>query len=189
MNHLALTGLLLAGMLSLSPSTAQAGWYVDPAIAKPAVGFNANGSPGALDIEATTNDGTLTDDGVNLLFTVPLANVKTGIDLRDEHMKTKFMHVDQHPNVTLSIAHASLMLPTELGKKTSGKNTAQFTALGVAKPTDLTWEVQKTVAGYKLTGSFAFDISEHGVEVPSFMGVTVDSKMTARAVFYVVAKP
>lgn len=187
MKHSLAPLLLLAGILA--PSAAHAGWHVDPGNAKPVVGFNANGSPGALDIDAKTNEGTLADDGVNLVFTVPLGNVKTGIELRDEHMKTKFMHVDQHPNVTLSIAHASLTLPTELGKKTSGSAAAQFSALSVPKPTVVAWEVQKTVAGYKLTGTFPFDISQHGVEVPSFMGVTVDSKMTAHAVFYVVANP
>ncbi len=191
MNPSLVRPMLLAGLaaLLLLPSAAFAGLTVDTTVAKPDVRFAANGEPGALDIDARTTDGTLADDGTNVVFAVPLANVKTGIELRDEHMKSKFLHVDQHPNVSLSVAKASLTFPTEVGKKTSGTADAQFTVMDVAKPTKVKWEIAKTKTGYKLSGSFGFDISQHGVEIPSYLGVTVDAKMTAKAVFYAADTP
>lgn len=180
--------MTLLAALCLLPS-AFAGLTVDTTVAKPDVHFSANGEPGALDIDAKTTDGTITDDGTHVVFIVPVANLQTGIELRDEHMKSKFLFPDKHPNVSLSVPKASLTFPTELGKKTSGTADAQFTAMDVAKPTKVKWEIAKTKTGYKLTGSFAFDISAHGVEVPSYLGVTVDSKMTAKAVFYAADTP
>jgi polyisoprenoid-binding protein YceI len=179
---------LIAALLLL-PSTAAAGMKIDPSIAKPKIGFHANGEPGALDIDAKTESLTLADDGTTLTFTVDMNTVKTGIDLRDEHMKSKFLHTETYPNAVLAFPKASIQWPTELGQKATGTLDAQFTAKGATKAVKVKYEVQKTKQGWKCTGDFDYNTNDHGIEVPSYLGVTVDAKQSARAVVYLVDAP
>ncbi len=180
---------VLASALLLTPSAALAGLKVDSTIAAPKITFHANGEPGALDIDAVTNECTAADDGTTLTFTVPLGKLDTGIELRDEHMKDKFLLVGTYPNATLSFAKSNIAWPTELGKSAKGKLEAQFTAHGVTKPVSVTYDVSKTKQGYKATASFGYDISQHGIDVPSYLGVTVDAKQEAKAVIYLIDAP
>jgi polyisoprenoid-binding protein YceI len=175
--------------LALCPSTALAGMTLDESIAKPKVGFKANGEPGALDIDAKTEALTVADDGTLLTFTVDMNKVTTGIDLRDDHMRTKFLHTDKFPNTVIQFEKAKIAWPTETGKKATGKLEANFTAHGVTKPISMTYEVQKTKQGWKCTGSFDYNTNDHGIEVPNYLGVTVDAKQSAKAVLYLVDSP
>src|SRR5208283_6245359 len=54
------------------------------------VGFVASG-PAGMKIEGTTSDLDLADQGETIVITVPLANLSTGIGLRDRHMKEKYL--------------------------------------------------------------------------------------------------
>lgn len=179
----------LVATLLLVPGAAAAGLKVDSSIAAPKVGFHANGEPGALDIDATTADLTVADDGTTLTFTVALATVTTGIDLRDEHMKDKFLQVGTFPSATLALPKAGIAWPVEVAKRAKGTLDAQFTAHGVTKPVKVTYDVSKTKTGYKIDASFPYDISQHGIDVPSYLGITVDAKQTAKATFYMVDAP
>jgi len=179
----------LVAALALLPTAAFAGLRVDPTIAKPAVQFNATGEPGALDIEAKTTDCTAADDGTTLSFTVKLDTVTTGIDLRDEHMKEKFLQTAQYPDAVLSFPKATIAWPTETGKKVTGTLDATFSAHGKSTPTKLKYDVQKTKTGWKVTGTFPYDTTALGIEVPSYLGVTIDNHQTAKAVMYLTDAP
>lgn len=179
----------LVAALALLPTAAFAGMRLDTTIAKPVVQFNATGEPGALDIEAKTSDCAVADDGTNLTFTVKLDTVSTGIELRDEHMKDKFLQTGQYPDAVLTFPKASIAWPTETGKKVSGSLDAQFTAHGKTQPTKVKYDVQKTKQGWKVTGNFPYDTSAAGIEVPSYLGVTIDNHQTAKAVMYLTDAP
>lgn len=166
--------------------TALAGMKVD---GKPKVSFFAVGSPGFLDIEGTTSDLVATDDGTTLKFACKLDTVSTGIDLRDEHMKSKFMHTQNFPETTLSFAKSAVAWPTELGKGATGTLTAAFTAHGVSKDVPVEYNVRKSKTGFKVTAKFPFDIVQHGIEVPSYLGITVDTAMRAEVAFDLVDAP
>jgi hypothetical protein len=60
------------------------------------VSFQASG-PAGMKIEGTTPDLTVADDGTNVVVTVPLGNLNTGIALRDHHMKEKYLEVPKFP--------------------------------------------------------------------------------------------
>ncbi len=180
--------LLLAAIL-LAPSAALAGLRVESGVAKPDIRFKANGEPGALDIDARTNDCTVTDDGTTLTFTVPLSNIKTGIDLRDEHMRDKFLQVGTYPNATLALAKANIAWPTELGKHAEGTLDADFTAHGATKAVKVKYDVSKTKQGWKAKASFTYNTTDHGIAVPNYLGISVDALQQASAVVYLVDAP
>jgi polyisoprenoid-binding protein YceI len=167
----------LAGGL-LASADALAGMSVS---GKPKVSFFAEGTPGALDIEGEAGTVTAADDGTTLTITVPMKDVHTGIDLRDEHMNEKFVQVAQFPNVMLAIKRADIQWPAELAKSTTGTVTGSFTAHGVSKDVPVSYTIQKSKTGYRVKAKFEFDVTQHGIEIPSYLGVTVDPKMRAEA--------
>jgi polyisoprenoid-binding protein YceI len=155
----------------------------------PKVSFHAEGSPGALDIEGTTTDLRVGDDGKTLTFTVPLDSVTTGITLRDHHMRNEYAQTSLFPNATLALDRASITWPSEVGQSASGVVDAVFTAHGVALPAQLSYTAKRTKTGTRLTGEFDFDVNRHGIEIPSYLGVTVDPKMHAKATIDLLGVP
>jgi polyisoprenoid-binding protein YceI len=168
------------------PLAANAALKVD---GKPKVSFLATGSPGFLDIEGVTNTVSATDDGTKLSFTVPMASVKTGIDLRDEHMNDKYVQVAQFPNAVLVLDKAGVQFGTALAEKKSGSVTGQFAIHGVAKPVTVAYTTQKSKTGWRVTANFTFDVSQHGIEIPAYLGVTVDPKMKSEVTLDLVDAP
>lgn len=156
---------------------------------KPKVTFSATGNPGFLDIEGETHDLRLADDGTDLVFSVGMKTVTTGIDLRDEHMNEKYVEVARFPEVNLAIPRAALALPANVGEAKDGKVTARFTAHGVTRDVEVTYSVKRSKTGYRVQASFPFDVSAHGIAIPSYLSVTVDPKMQARVTFDLADAP
>jgi polyisoprenoid-binding protein YceI len=175
----------LVGGLAL-PSLAVAGMSVT---GKPAVSFNAEGSPGFLDIEGTTSSITAADDGTTLTLTVPMSTVKTGIDLRDEHMNNEYVQIASHPNAVMTLKKADVKWPTASGEKTSGTVAGTFNIHGQSQAVNIGYNISKTTSGYKVAASFKFDCSKSGITIPAYMGVTVDPKMSAKATLELADAP
>ncbi|MBM4365666.1 MAG: YceI family protein [Deltaproteobacteria bacterium] len=156
---------------------------------KPKVAFFAVGNPGFLDIEGESADLACADDGTTLTCDHALDTLDTGIGLRDEHMKTKFLQTEKHPKASIALAKASIPWPAEVGKEARGSVAATFTAHGVSQPATVNYVVKKSKTGWRVTAKFDFDISKHGIEVPSYLGVTVESTMRAEVSFDLVDAP
>ncbi len=171
---------LFGAALLFGSTPALAAFQVD---GKPKVSFFAEGSPGALDIEGKTSDLSLTDDGTTVKAKVKLEGVSTGIDLRDHHMKEKYLEVGQFPDASVSFARADLQLPTEVGKSTKGELSGTFNCHGVDQPVTVTYSVKKSKSGYAVDASFEYNASNHGVEIPSYLGITVSPEQNARVRF------
>ena len=75
---------------------------------KPKVTFFAVGSPSFLNIEGTTTTLNLADDGSTLKFSVPMKTVDSGVELRDEHMRDKYVHVETTPDAIISFKKADI---------------------------------------------------------------------------------
>jgi polyisoprenoid-binding protein YceI len=133
--------------------------------------FRAVG-PGGTHIEGKTSELQLADDGTNVTVTVPLGNLRTGIDLRDRHMKEKYLEVDKFPTATLTVARGSLKLPTaDAEVKDSAQGT--MTLHGVSKPVTFRYGAKLEDGVNAVHGSVRVNMKEFGIEVPSYLGVTV----------------
>jgi hypothetical protein len=166
--------VLLTGLTLSTP--AWAGMTLSGA---PKVSFFAQGSPGFLDIEGVTNTMQVADDGTTITFTVPMSTVSTGIGLRDDHMNNEFVQVAKFPNAVLSINKADIPWPANVGEAAKGTAAGTFTIHGVSNTTQVTYTAKKSKAGYHVTASFPFDIGQHGISVPSYLGITVAPAMRA----------
>ncbi len=147
---------------------------------KPKVEFFAVGNPGALDISAKAEVLNVADDGTTLTFRVPCTAVKTGIDLRDEHMCKNHVQSDTFPDVTLAFPRAAVTWPQD-ASEAKGKVAAQFTLHGVSQPVEVTYAIKKSKIGYRVTSAtFAFDATAHGIPKVIYAGVGVEPKMNAK---------
>ena len=138
--------------------------------------FHATG-PGGLVIEGKAKKLLFEDTGEKLVWTVKVADVDTGIALRNKHMREKYVKAKEHPDATLEVARGDVSFET-------GEHTAKgtFTLKGVSKEVEVKYRLAKAGSAYAVEATFPFDVREHGIDIPSYLGVTVDPEMRATAV-------
>jgi polyisoprenoid-binding protein YceI len=129
-------------------------------------------------IDGTTTKMTATRQGDQVRFLVPLEGLDTGIGLRNSHMK-KYLDAATFPNAELAVS-ASILKPG-IGQKAKGT----FTVKGVGQEVELTFDVKKIPTGFAVRASFAIDLKKHGVEVPTYAGVTVKKDVKIETSFLV----
>jgi polyisoprenoid-binding protein YceI len=125
-------------------------------------GMKINGKSGELNVEE--KDG-------KIVHTAPLTNLKTGIGLRDKHLRG-YLETDKYPNATLVVDKSKLTLPED-NKTSRGSATGQFTLHGVTKPLKFSYRAKRTGSDYHVQGLADVDIRDHKVEVPCYLGVCV----------------
>lgn len=135
------------------------------------VSFTAIG-PAGLRIVGKTGDLDVKDDGQSLTVGVPLANLDTGIALRNKHMREKYLEVPKYPRAELVVAKGELKLPAA-GQVQSGQANGTLKLHGKEKPVHFTYKADHTGAVTKVDGGLHVDIRDYGIEIPSYMGVTV----------------
>ncbi|HZU82638.1 MAG TPA: YceI family protein [Polyangiaceae bacterium] len=147
------------------------------------VGFVASG-PAGMSIEGTTSDLSLADQGDNVVITVPLANLTTGISLRDRHMKDKYLEVQKYPAATLTVARAALKLPSG-GDKIEADVPSTLSLHGQSRPVVVRYEVKKDGASLSARGKFHVNMQDFGITVPTYLGITVKPDVDVNANFRV----
>lgn len=170
----------LALGLTTSPN-AQAGLVLT---GTPKVRFHADG-PAGFNIDGQTKTMTVADDGTTLRLVVPLSTVDSGISLRDHHM-LDYAGVKSFPDLVLEVPRSEVKLPAEKGDVSKVTTTATFTCHGQSQPVQVKWTIKKGKANYLVKGSFTFNTESHGIEIPSYMGITVDPAMSANAKFNLI---
>jgi polyisoprenoid-binding protein YceI len=142
--------------------------------------FNATG-PAGLKIAGQTTKLEVTEAGDQVTLRVPLDTVDTGIELRNSHMKEKYLETGKFPVAELKVPRAALK--EGAGQKTTGT----FTVHGQAREVTVTYDVTRTADGLEVKASFDLNINNHGITVPSYLGVTVKPDMKVVASFVVSA--
>lgn len=164
-------------------------WKIIPT--QSSVQFLATGKPGFLRFkgEGAKIEGQATLDGSKLTgdFEVKLDSITTGIDLRDEHMKTKYLETGKFPAAKLSL-NPLIIDPTN--EALEQPFTGKLTIKGVEKPVSGKFTVAFTTTSDEVaTGqaSLKLNLSDYPVGVPSHLGVTVAESIVVSVNF--VASP
>ena len=168
----------LFAALALTPFSASAKLAVK---GTPDVHFFATG-PGGLTIDGKTADLTVADDGTKAVFTVALKKLETGIALRDEHTRKKYLQVDTYPDATLELLRGDVKLP-EPGKRGEGEVKGTYTCHGKSQPVTVKYKIRRDKDGLDVDGRFKINIKDHGIDVPSYLGVTVRPEMEIQVKF------
>ena len=161
-----LTATIVAALVATSAFAAQA-------LSKPSesrVKFTASG-PAGLKIEGTTSELDLADDGTNVVLTVRLANLDTGISIRDKHTKD-CLEVEKYPDTKLTVARSALKLPPA-GEKSSGDAPGTLKLHGKDLPTSVHYDVKTDGGALVVDGKLHINIKDAGITAPSYAGITV----------------
>lgn len=134
---------------------------------------------GGLTIDGKVKKMAVTESAGNVVFTVAAEDIDTGIGLRNKHMRG-YLEADKYPTISLSVPRADVTLPED-GKETKGTVRAMFTAHGVAKPAVTNYTIKKKKSVLEIEARFEYDIRDHGIKTPSYLGITVDPVMPVTA--------
>lgn len=134
--------------------------------------------PAGLKIDGNGGGVTVSEEGGVIMVRAPVNHLKTGMDLRDEHLK-KAIHADKHPAATLSVARSALTFPEDT-KDVTGEATGKFTLNGVTKDLKFQYKVKRTGSDYHVQGLIDVDITAFGIEKPCYLGVCVEKDVKAK---------
>jgi len=139
----------------------------------PTVKFTAVG-PGGLKIDGTGDELKVKQDGDKLVFKASIKNLKTGIGLRDKHLK-KYLEVEQWPDASLVVDKDKVKFPDD--KKVSANATGKFKLHGVTRDEKFDYTAEKKDGGYSVSGKLTIDTDNYKIEQPCYLGVCVDKKI------------
>lgn len=137
-------------------------------------------------IEVDIND---IKNSVNGRFEVDLASVKTGIDMRDGHMRDNYLETDKFPKAVFELTSVketnSMILEDQ--KPVELTVDGNFTVHGVTKPMTIaltvTYFAESESTRQRLPGDLlhiegTFDIllTAHNIEIPKFVILKLDDK-------------
>lgn len=114
---------------------------------------------------------------------VPITNIKTGIDLRDEHVRSEdWLNASKYPFAEFKLKGIQNTTSGKLepGQKVKATLLGDFTVHGITKeikvPTELTYFEQNEQTKAKMPGNllvvnaeFSIKLSDYGVEIPSMV--------------------
>ena len=137
----------------------------------PAVAFHASG-PAGMKIVGSTNDLDVDDQGAKIVIRVPLRNLATGISLRDDHMRNKYLQVGTYPNAELTIDRSSIHFPNGDGTG-SGDAPGSMAIHGHSKNVTFHYVLARASGTLHVQGTVALDVRDYSIDIPSYLGVTV----------------
>ncbi len=145
--------------------------------------FLAIGKPGFLKIEGkgSAPKGTLeiSEGKLHGQIKVDLNSLDTGMDLRNRHMKEKYLKVVDYPLATLTIKNFELPAAwtIEQPKMDEIKVPAVVNIHGQERAIEVLVSIDSKA---KVFSQFEVKISDFKIEIPSFMGVTVADKVEVK---------
>lgn len=151
--------------------------------------FEAVGRPSMMKVKGkgASADGQLAVENnlVSGLLKVDLAKLDTGIELRNEHMKDKYLEVQKYPTAELTLNPIQLPADWDLGKPYENSFTGKFKLHGVEQPISGKFKIQSNQA---LSAQFEIKLSDYKIDIPSYLGVTIADVVKVNTEFTVKAE-
>ena len=182
MNSKLLLGVIsLFGCLSMAAAPPPR-WAVDLNQGKGAVEFSAIGTPAAIKIhgkgDAPKGKLSIGSGKITGSLTFSLASLDTGIKMRNEHMKNRYLEVSKFPLATLDFI--SIKLPADFSKNFSQSSIpfeGKLTLHGVSKMVKGAADVKKDGPQVNTEARFTILVADFGIQIPSFAEVTMTNKV------------
>lgn len=115
---------------------------------------------GSFEATSQAIEGGVIKDGTQYKatsLTIPLKELKTGIELRDEHMQNKYLEVGKYPTATIKNASTN----------PNGEFNGEIEIHGVTKPVTGKYKVE----GDNLKTEFTVKMSDFNIEKARYMGI------------------
>ncbi len=153
------------------------------------VEFVAIGRPSALKIRGKTGapkgEVRIENGKASGAFVLSLTALDTGINLRNQHMKEKYLEVGKFPEAKLLIE--SVDLPSDISAGEGSRDGLPFlgvlTLHGVQKPVAGSAKVERRQSSVEVEAQFGIKLSDFGVTTPSYAGITVAEDVQVKVRF------
>lgn len=157
-------------------------WTIDSK--NSSVEFFAIGNPSMLSIEGKGQGPSgmikLTRSGPEGTLTLDLSTLDSGIALRDEHLKEKYLEI-QKGNGTFRNAEVSLTqfsLPEgESFLKEKVPFTGKLKLHGIERPIEGDVKIEKKGNTLKIDTQFPLKLSDYQIAIPNYAGITVGEEV------------
>ncbi len=169
--------------LLISPTFAATKLILNLVQEKTPVEFLAIGRPSALKIKGTGAfaSGFISFDekGVSGELNLDLAKFETGLSLRDEHMKEKYLQISKNGYSQAQIAIKEISISQSLFEKNQEIENQSFKGIlnlhGVKKEIKGSFSLKYEEKNSFASGNADFNIklSDFNIDIPSFSGITV----------------
>ena len=146
---------------------------------------------GSFEVKTAALSGSVTasqngSSGFDGSLAVDLRTLDTGIDLRNEHLRTTYLEVDRGPEYEKATVSAidlkGLNRDAPDGK---GSFTGSLTLHGTTKPVSGTVAVRRAGAALQVTASFPINLSDFSIREPRYLGVGVKNTVQVQVTFAV----
>lgn len=162
--------ILYLALLSITKLAVAASYVFDPQRGE--VVFLAKGKPALIKIEGkgagVSGEVIESETGISGEIHFDLSSLGTGIELRDQHMKEKYLEVEKFPKATLVLRELKVPETSE-----TFKFNGEMEIKGVKKPVHGEAVVKRNGSLVQVDAEFPIQISDYPIGVPSYLGVTV----------------
>ena len=138
------------------------------AIGKPAF-IKANGS-----LPLARTDLVFESNSIQGTAEVELINLDSGIELRDKHLKEKYLQVEKYPKSSIEIPKQEIKYNKKIVLK------AFLNLHGKKQEIILTTEFFKKDKMIKMLADFEIELSKFEIETPSFQGISAANKVKVK---------
>jgi len=126
-------------------------------------GTRIDGKSAAVSVEQ--NASTLT-------FTVPIAPIATGIDMRDRHLR-EILEAEKYPAAVLRVSREELRFPKP-GEPARGVVKGELVLHGQSRMVETTYQAQLGATGRtRVRGSLQIDVRDFEIRYPSYLGAGI----------------
>ncbi len=124
---------------------------------------NVEGSAIGMKIPGSTRNFSFADSGDSYKFEVDVHSIDTGLELRNEHMRSYF----KQKKAMLEVAKSSIPLPSDNDKK-EGSGSGKFTLNGKTKNQSFNYRIKRTGSDYHVQGLLTLKLSDYGLKLCKF---------------------
>jgi len=183
--------LILFSLLSISSPLFASVAQFDLIKDKSPVEFEAKGNPSLLSIKGLKGKGGGTlkfnNNSLSGNIIVALNDFDTDLDTRNEHMKEKYLETGKPGFDQAILKIDSVILPKDFSEK--GNRIDKFPIEGIlvlhGKEKKISCLTDLLIQGNDLNGktNFKIKLSDFGIEIPSFAGITIEDEIVINAQF------
>lgn len=145
--------------------------------------FEAIGKPAMIKIKgegpAPLSVLSMNEGKASLVSELDLIQLKTGIDLRDEHMHVKYLETNKFPKAKINIS--ALNIPSDWEQAPRQLNEQEFVGAlflhGKEVPIKGVFTINETRT---VEAQFKIKLSDFDIEIPNYLGIKVAELVTIK---------
>ncbi len=173
--------LLVAAALAIAALPALADSRLRSA-GHPEVSFTATG-PAGLHIVGRTHELQISEDAGNVVVRVPLRNLSTGIDLRDQHLRND-LDIAHYRTAELVVARSALHIPS--GGSAEAQARGKMKLHGQQRDVSFHYTAERHGQSIHVQATLRVKMTSFGIAQPHYLGMTVRPDVDVSASFDVI---